>query len=133
MTFDESQSTTDTLTQILVEMNQEGNFLASVVTDQNGLPIVFAAQDGFDTDWQSAIMAMVKKVITQNEKRLGISNAEEISIVDSDGRLLVCRAFSARDYDLILAVLIANRQQTYRRITTRATNQISRVWSKRWK
>lgn len=133
MTSDETRSATDILTQILEEMNQEGDFLASVVTDQNGLPIVFAAREGYDTERQSAIMALVRKVIAQNEKRLGISQAEEISIVDSDGRLLVCRAFTARDYDLILAVLIANRQQTYRRITTRAANQISRVWSKRWK
>lgn len=133
MTQEETRSVTDTLTQYLEDMNQEGDFLASVVTDQNGLPIVFAAREGFDTDRQSATVALVKKIITQNERRLGMSQAEEISIVDSDGQLMICRAFSANNYELILAVLMANRQQTYRRITTRAINQISRVWSKRWK
>ncbi len=133
MTSEETRSATDILTQLLVDMNEEGNFIASVVTDQYGLPIVFAAREGFDAERQSATVTMIKKLVTQNENRLGIAQAEEISIVDSNGQLLVCRSFSARKNDLILAVLIANRQQTYRRITTRAVNQISRVWSKRWK
>ncbi len=126
-------SATDTLTSLLEEMNRVGNFLISVVTDQNGLPIFFAAREGFDPERQSATVAMVKKTITQNERHLGISQAEEISIVDTDGHLLICRSFTANNYDLTLAVLMANRQQTYRRITTHAIHQISRVWSRRWK
>ncbi|GAP12591.1 hypothetical protein LARV_00327 [Longilinea arvoryzae] len=133
MTFDESRSVTDIFTQILEEMNQEGDFLASVLTDENGLPIVFAAREGFDSDRQSATVAMVKKTISQNEKRLGIAQAEEISIVDSNGQLLICRAFSAKKHDFILAVLMADRQHTYRRITAHAINQISSVWAKHWK
>jgi predicted regulator of Ras-like GTPase activity (Roadblock/LC7/MglB family) len=133
MTPEETISVTDTLKNLLEETNRAGNFLISVVTDQNGLPIVSAAQDGFDPDRQSATVAMVKKTITQNEKRLGMSQAEEISIVDTDGQLLICRAFTANNYDLTLAILMANRQQPYRRITTHVISQINRVWSRRWK
>lgn len=133
MTLDETRSITDTLTQILEEINKEGDFLASVMTDQNGLPIVSAVREGFDTDRQSATVALVKKTITQNEKRLGISEAEEISIVDSNGQLLICRPFSVKKFDFILAILMADRQHSYRRLTARAINQICSAWSKHWK
>jgi predicted regulator of Ras-like GTPase activity (Roadblock/LC7/MglB family) len=128
-----TSSVTDNLTQLLTEMNQEGNFLVSLLADQNGLPIVFAAGDGYDAEKQSATIAMVKKSIAQNEKRLGISAAREINIVDEDGHLLICRSFTANNNDLTLAVLMDNRQQSYRRSTTKAMNQIIRIWKKHWK
>ena len=128
-----TSSVTDNLTQLLTEMNQEGNFLVSLLADQDGLPIVFAADAGFDAEKQSATIAMVKKSIAQNEKRLGISAAREISIVDEDGHLLICRSFNANDNDLTLAVLMETRQQSYRRSTTKAMTQIKRVWKKHWK
>ncbi|MBI9052065.1 MAG: hypothetical protein JEZ00_21805 [Anaerolineaceae bacterium] len=133
MVLEEKSSVTDNLTKLLERMNLDGDFLVSILTDQNGLPIVYAAREEFDPERQSATIAMVKKSISQNEKRLGISAAREINIVDEDGHLLICRSFSANDNDLTLAVLIANRQQSYRRITTKAMNEIKRVWKKHWK
>jgi predicted regulator of Ras-like GTPase activity (Roadblock/LC7/MglB family) len=130
---EEIRSATDTLTQILLDMNSDGGFLTAVLTDSNGLPIVFAAQGGFDPERQSATVAMIKKTINLNGRRMGIAQAEEISIVDNDGHLLICRTFSAGSHELILAVLINNRQQPYRRITTRAISEISRVWTQHWK
>jgi len=133
MTLEVKTSTASELTQILEKMNKDGNFLMSVVTDQNGLPIVFSSREGFDPERQSATVAMIKKTIVQNEKRLGIAQAEEINIIDSNGHLLVCRSFMANKNDLTLAVLVPDRRQTYRRITTQTINQISWLWSKRWK
>jgi predicted regulator of Ras-like GTPase activity (Roadblock/LC7/MglB family) len=133
MTLEEKQSTTDTLTKILEDMNQAGDFLVSMVTDINGFPVVYATREGIDTERLSATISMVKKTISQNEKRLGISATSEISIVDSDGLLLICRSFTARTHELTLAVLMANRQQSYRRITSHTMNEVSRVWSKNWK
>lgn len=133
MTLEEKQSTTDTLTKLLEDMNQAGDFLVSMVTDINGFPVVYATREGIDTERLSATISMVKKTISQNEKRLGISATSEISIVDSDGLLLICRSFTARSHELTLAVLMANRQQSYRRITSHTMNEVSRVWSKNWK
>lgn len=133
MILEDKQSTTDTLTKLLEDMNQAGDFLVSMVTDINGFPVVYATREGFDTERLGATISMVKKTISQNEKRLGISATSEISIVDSDGLLLICRSFTARAHELTLAVLMANRQQSYRRITTHTMNEISRVWSKHWK
>ena len=130
---DETRSATAILTNLVENMNEAGGFLVSVLTDKFGLPIVYAAREGFDPEKQSATIAIIKKTITQNEKRLGISQAEEINIIDSEGQLLVCRTFSANENELILAVLMANRQLSYRRITNRTINQISRIWLKHWK
>lgn len=133
MTQQENLSANDSLIKLLEEMNRAGDFLVSMVTDQNGLPIVSVSQEGFDPERQSATIAMVRKTITQNEKRLGISETKEINIVDSEGHLLVCRTFSARGHELTLAVLMTNRMQSYRRITGNAINEIGRIWAKRWK
>jgi predicted regulator of Ras-like GTPase activity (Roadblock/LC7/MglB family) len=133
MTSPEVLSANDSLIQILEEMNRTGEFLVSMITDQNGLPIVSASQEGFDPERQSATIAMVKKTIAQNEERLGISETREINIVDSEGHLLFCRSFSAKEHELTLAVLMTNRLQSYRRITGHAINEISRIWNKRWK
>ena len=133
MVADEIKSTTGKLTGLVENMNETGGFLVSVLTDKYGLPIVFAAKEGFDPERQSATVAMIKKTITQNEKRLGISRAEEINIIDSEGQLLICRSFSANEHELILAVLMTNRQQAYRRITNHTINQIRQTWLKNWK
>ena len=132
MTSQENLSSNDSLIQLLEEMNQSGDFLVSMITDQNGLPIVFANREGFDPERQSATIAMVKKTITQNEKRLGISETKEINIVDAEGHLLVCRSFIVNGNELTLAVLMANRMQSYRRITSHAISEISRT-ARRWK
>lgn len=133
MSLEINSSSTDQLTRLLEEMNKEGTFLISVVTDQNGLPIVFAAQEGFDPDRQSAIVAMLQKTLAQTGKRLGMLETSEISLFDANGHHLICRPFKIKDLDLTLAVLTPTKSQSYRRITSRAINQMRRVWSARWK
>ncbi len=116
------------LSEILAEMNKQGNFPISVLTDQQGFPIASAADPGQNPDTQSAVVAMVQKTASQVSTKLGMSQTDEISVYDTQGRRLVCRPFSANQHEMILAVLVTDRNQSYRRLTTQAVNAICKVW-----
>jgi len=116
------------LAQLLAEMNEKGGFPIAVLTDHHGFPIASAAAPGEDTDTQSAVVALVQKTASQVRSQLGMSQTDEISLYDTEGRRLVCRPFTTNGHDLILAVLVPNRNQTYRRLTNTAVNAIKRQW-----
>ncbi len=130
MTGKESTSSSSEFIKILARLNQTGAFPIAVLTDEHGLPIAFAAQDGFDPERQSAVVALIQKTVTQAGKHLGMDATAEITLYDVSGQRLVCRSFTAGSYELILTVIVPGREQSYRRITTRAINEIRRVWTR---
>lgn len=116
------------LSNILARMNEDGQFLISVLTDRNGFPIAAAAASGEDPNLQSAVVALVQKTAAQVQQQLQMAPTDEISIFDAQGRRLVCRPFTANEHQLILAALIPNRHQSYRRLTNTAIRAIRRQW-----
>ncbi len=124
MDFSDSQLGTTKLTQMLADMNAEGGFSVAVLTDRDGLPIASAAQPGEDTDRQSAIVALVQRTAVQVRDRLGMAETDEISMFDAEGRRLVCRPFSVNGHEMILAVLVPDKQIKYRRLTNQAVVNI---------
>ncbi|HFE66265.1 MAG TPA: hypothetical protein ENJ93_03295 [Chloroflexi bacterium] len=116
------------LSDILAEMNREGGFSIAIVTDRNGFPVAAAAAPGEDPDTQSAVVALVQKTAAQARHQLGMAQTDEISLYDADGQRLVCRPFSVNEYDMILAVRIPNKKQSYRRLTNRAIREIKKSW-----
>ena len=127
-----STSGSSELSQLLAQLNQEGGFSISVLTDAQGLAIAAASRDGQDPDRQSAIVALVQKTIGQVGKRLGLAETEEISMFTADGQRLVCRPFKTDNHDLILAITVPDKKLSYRRLTTRAITDILRIWSEYW-
>lgn len=121
------------LVELLEEMNREGGFPISIITDSQGLALAFAANDGLNADRQSAVVAFIQKTATQVAKQLGFSSSEEISLVDTDGKHLICRSFKANNFDLILSVMVPDRSTSYRRVTSAAIKQIIKIWSEYWK
>jgi predicted regulator of Ras-like GTPase activity (Roadblock/LC7/MglB family) len=116
--------------KVLERLNEGGPFPSSVVTDQHGLPIAFASQAGFDPERQSAVVALIQRTMNQAGKHLGMSVTDEFMMFDANGQRLVCRPFNASGYDLILTVIVPTREQSYRRSTTQAINEIRRIWTK---
>jgi predicted regulator of Ras-like GTPase activity (Roadblock/LC7/MglB family) len=121
------------LNQLLLSLNNEGGFAFSVLTDSQGLAIASSAKQGYDPDLHSAVVALVQKTIAQVGPRIGLSQAEEISVFTQDGQRLICRFFDAAEYHLILAVIVPGKEQKYRRLTNQAISDICQVWSKYWK
>jgi len=116
------------LSRLLAEMNAAGGFPISILTDRHGFPIASAAAPGQDADRQSAVVALVQKTAIQVQEQLGMAQTDEISVYDANGQRLVCRPFKANEHDLILAVLVSDRNQSYRRLTTKAVQTIRRLW-----
>ena len=116
------------IAEILASMNEEGAFLISVLTDLAGFPIAWAAVSEQDPDMQSAVVALIQKTARQVRDQLGMAQMDEISVFDAKGQRLVCRPFNANGHELILAVLIPQRDQTYRRLTNRSVRAIQIGW-----
>lgn len=133
MDIQNAKSGSNELTQLLEAMNKEGGFPISVITDSQGLALASAADEGMNTDRQSAVVAYIQKTAVQVSKQLGFSGSEEISLVDTDGRHLICRSFKANHFDLILSVMVPDRATSYRRITSAAIKKIIEVWANYWK
>jgi predicted regulator of Ras-like GTPase activity (Roadblock/LC7/MglB family) len=125
----ETKSSADILLGILNNMNQEANFPMSVLTDKEGLPIASAYSNGADPEKQSAVVAFLQKTAVQVSKQLGMNEIDEISFSYVDGQHLVCRPFNIDTNPLILAVIVSDRDQSYRRITNRALAEIRNIWN----
>lgn len=116
------------LARLLAEMNQQGGFSIAVLTDRHGLPIASAAAPGQNPDIQSAVVAMVQKAAAQASDQLGLAQTDEISLYDTKGQRLVCRPLSINGHDMILAVLVPDRNKSYRRLTNQAVSAIRQMW-----
>ncbi len=114
------------LAQILGEMNRQGGFPISVLTDKAGFPLASAAAAGNDPDLQAAVAALIQRVSYQTRK-VNMGAVDEISVYDVDRRRLVCREFTLDDQWLILAVMVPEGR-TYRRLTSEAFRAIRRAW-----
>jgi predicted regulator of Ras-like GTPase activity (Roadblock/LC7/MglB family) len=125
----ETQSGADILLGILNNMNHEANFPMSVLTDKEGLPIASAFSNGADPEKQSAVVAFLQKTAVQVSKQLGMDEIDEISFSYVDGQHLVCRPFNIETNRLILAIIVTDRDQSYRRITNRAISEIRNIWN----
>jgi predicted regulator of Ras-like GTPase activity (Roadblock/LC7/MglB family) len=116
------------LADVLAGMNAQGGYTLAVLTDRHGFPIAWSAAAGQDPELPSAVVALVQKTAGQVREQLGMAQTDEIALRHSDGRLLVCRPFDANGHELILAVLVAGRHTSYRRLTNQAVSAIQRLW-----
>jgi predicted regulator of Ras-like GTPase activity (Roadblock/LC7/MglB family) len=116
------------LAQVLSDMNDQGSFPIAVLTDRQGFPIASASAPNEDPEMQSAVVALVQKTASQVRNQLGMAQTDEISLYDTAGRRLVCRPFAANGHDLILAVVVPDKNMAYRRLTNKAVSTIRRQW-----
>ena len=128
MASQNAKSGSTELARVLAEMNSKGSFPIAVITDRHGFPIASAAAPDQDPNIQSAVVALVQKTAIQASNQLGMSQTDEISLYDTEGRRLVCRPFSANGHNLILAVLIPDKKLSYRRLTNEAVHSIKQQW-----
>ncbi len=114
--------------EILLRLNNDGKFSASVLASQDGLPIASAPTPSpYDAEIIAAMVAMVKDFILQTQERLGLAEVDEVSMVIEDRSRLVCRYFAADHQPFVLAVF-APPNASYRRLTTHAVKEIQAAW-----
>jgi predicted regulator of Ras-like GTPase activity (Roadblock/LC7/MglB family) len=117
------------LDQVLCEMNDEGQFKASVLVSREGLPIS-SVSSPFDVEMLAAMVTVVGNTVEQARENIGLDELDEVSVVQADKMRLICRHFSIGEEDVILAA-IAPPHQTYRRVTNRAIRRIRSAWGRR--
>jgi hypothetical protein len=122
------ESGTGRMNQILEEMNDQGGYSISTLTDENGLVIAFATCGEMDPEKQSAVVSFMQKASTQASRQVGLGETDEISLYDKSYQRLVCRPFVIDNYRLILSVFVTEKDQAYRRITNHAICEICRLW-----
>jgi hypothetical protein len=121
------------LGKLLSQFIQDGGFSICVLTDQNGLPIASASQNGHDPDRQAAVMGLIQRnVAAVAAQGLGFAMADEIAFNYDQGQRLICKFFKAGNHDLILALTVADRNKTYRRLTRALIGAIRQTWQQYW-
>jgi predicted regulator of Ras-like GTPase activity (Roadblock/LC7/MglB family) len=116
------------ITELINTMTEQGNFSITVLADRQGLPIAWSARTGQNPETQAAVVALVQKTATQVRQQLDMAQIDEVSLYDIKGQRLVCRPFKANEHDLILAVLVSDKNQTYRQLTNKTIYAIQRWW-----
>ena len=115
--------------KILIDLNSQGQFTASVLVSEDGLPVASAPTPSpYDAETMAAMVAMVKDFILQTQERLGLAQVDEVSMVVGDRSRLVCRYFEAEQQPFVLAVF-APPNVSYRRLTTHAVREIQSAWA----
>jgi len=117
------------LATLLADLNKQGGFPIAILTDRQGFPIASAAAPGQDPQSQAAVVALIQKTASQVRDQLGMAQTDEISVFDTCGRRLVCRPFRVDGQDMILAIMVPTRTQSYRRLTNKAVDAVRREWS----
>ncbi len=123
-TFSRSRAMQDHLSSL----NAQGNFIASVLTNADGLPIAAATTSGNRlADLLAAVAPLVERMVQRSNERAGLAAADEVAIRNADDARLVCRFFEAGGDTLILAC-VAPASQPHRRVMNQAVRAIAAIW-----
>jgi predicted regulator of Ras-like GTPase activity (Roadblock/LC7/MglB family) len=126
----DNQSDQSVFEAILTQMNEVGNFAASVLASEEGLPVAAVPSPSpYDANTVAAMVTLVRDFIQQTQTRLNLARVDEVSIVVDDRSRLICRYFEADGDSFVLAV-IAPPHQSYRRLTSRAVREIRAAWGR---
>jgi predicted regulator of Ras-like GTPase activity (Roadblock/LC7/MglB family) len=117
------------LQQALVAANAQGQFIATVLTDGDGLPIAAATQGEAQlAELLAAVAPLVHRMVQRSNERAGLSAAHEVIINNADHTRLICRFFSINAQPFILAC-VTPRTAAYRRVMNQTTRAIQTLWA----
>jgi predicted regulator of Ras-like GTPase activity (Roadblock/LC7/MglB family) len=106
----------------------EGEFSSIILTDDSGLPIISSGDDSEDDDNTAATVSRIQQTILQTKDHLNMTQLEEVSLIDSNGKRLVIRPFTTKSGLMFLAVILPGKMISYKRIMKKVISKISREW-----
>ncbi len=116
------------LVDILHRLNTEGDFVASVLTDIDGIPLVSAVTGERDlTEPWAAVVPLVRQSVQRSNEQVGLAEANEVVVNNSDGARLVSRFFAVEGR-LFILVCVVPVKRPYRKVMNRAIQGINRLW-----
>ncbi len=119
------------LVDILNRLNAEGEFVASVLTDIDGIPLVSAVAGEKDlTEPLAAVVPLVRQSVQRSNERVGLAEANEVVVNNSDGARLVSRFFEVEER-LFILVCVVPVKRPYRKVMNKAIHAVNRLWRQR--
>ena len=116
------------LVDILDRLNTAGEFVASVLTDIDGIPLVSAVAGERDlTEPLAAVVPLVRQSVQRSNEQVGLAEANEVVVNNRDGARLVSRFFAVEGRVFIL-VCVAPVKRPYRKVMNQAIQSINRLW-----
>lgn len=115
------------LEEALNAMNEEGQFSSAVLATTEGLPLA-AMSSSRDPEATAAMAALLGGAADRVHEHLALGQADEVNLVDIEGKRLICRYFSHDGQALVLAV-VAPPDQPYKRMTMHAIRAIKAALS----
>ncbi len=116
------------LVDILNRLNTDGEFVASVLTDIDGIPLVSAVTGERDlTEPLAAVVPLVRQSVRRSNAQVGLAEANEVVVNNSDGARLVSRFFEVEGR-LFILVCVVPVKRPYRKVMNKAIHGISRLW-----
>ncbi|MFQ6088422.1 MAG: DUF2226 domain-containing protein [Candidatus Methanofastidiosia archaeon] len=113
----------DLLENTLKKINKAGEFKSLALLDEKGFPI---ASLGCEEKTIKKLHPLAKDVKGRAESQIGLSDIDEISMVDSKRLRLVFRNFSIKDKKFLLAVIL-DAHLPYRMLTNKAMRVIEEI------
>jgi hypothetical protein len=120
------------LEDILLRINQEGEFVTSTISTLDGFAIAAISSETsrFDEVVLSAISTIVQEASIKAQKYIGFKRMDEVSLVDDDKFRLVCREFIIGENHFILTCVVPP-YKSYRRLTNIAIKEIEKIFQER--
>ena len=112
------------ISKILQDVNMQGNFLASLVTDKEGFAIASASKEKFNADMQSAVISLFQRATAQASEQMGESITSEFTLYFQNGTILVSRPFQVNQLQFNLSFLLSDKKQAYRRLMAQTIRSI---------
>jgi|WetSurMetagenome_2_1015567.scaffolds.fasta_scaffold566250_2 hypothetical protein len=115
------------LEKILSDTNENGKFLAVLLTDHEGFPIASASSANYSPETQAALVGLVQRATGQATEQLGIAANAEFTMLDAEGNLFICHPFFSKGVEMVLSFLIPGRNLPYRRLMSLTINAIQQL------
>lgn len=107
---------------ILRELNRKGNFLFSVLTTEEGLPIAFQPENQ-KFNQTAAVTALLHQASQQTRSMLNLDDLDEITIRTEGKTQLVIRPIQVGEEHVLLSALIP-ADTYYRQLMNQALNRV---------
>ena len=112
------------MSKTLQDVIQQGEFLAALITDQEGFAIASASKEKFNADIQSAVISLFQRATAQASEQMGESITSEFTLYFQNGTILVSKPFQVNELRFNLSFLLSDKKQAYRRLMAQTIRSI---------
>ncbi|MBU0493381.1 MAG: roadblock/LC7 domain-containing protein [Chloroflexi bacterium] len=112
---------------VLAEICEADQVDAAIIANQEGF-LIAAATTVSTAETLAAMVAYLSHAVQRVQSQLELAPIDEVTIRDSDQRLLVYRSVAVSEHEQVLLVLLLSSRKAYRRLTNVAMRRIQDAW-----